>query len=67
MFEVDAKKIRGLMFATKLSVTDIANSAGIAPATLANALRDGARANIATISKIADVFKIDGETLILHN
>lgn len=65
MFELDAVKIRRLMFAAKFDPATLAKKAGISPPTAAKVIRDGAKVNFSIVGKIADALGVDGNTLII--
>ena len=65
MFELDAVKIRGLMFEKNFNATELAKIAGFSRLTASKVIRDGAKATFETIRKLADAFQVDGNTLIL--
>ena len=66
MFNVNAKKIRSLMFAQQITNSKLARKANLQNASISRLTRDGATANAATIGKIAAALGIDGEKLILE-
>ena len=65
MFKVNAKKIRALMFAQKVNISELANKAKLQNSSVSKLIADGATANAKTIGKLADAFNCDGEELIL--
>lgn len=65
MFKVNAKKIRALMFAQKVNISELANKAKLQNSSVSRLMTDGATANAQTIGKLADAFNCDGEELIL--
>lgn len=65
MFKVNAKKIRALMFAQKINISELASKAKLQNASISRLMTDGATANAQTIGKLADAFNCDGEELIL--
>ena len=65
MFKVDAKKIRSLMFAQKINISELATKAKLQNASVSRLMTDGATANAATIGKISAALGCDGEELIL--
>ena len=65
MFEVNAKKIRALMFAQKVNISELASKAKLQNASVSRLMTDGATANAQTIGKLADALNCDGEELIL--
>ena len=64
MFEVNAPRIRTLMFASGLSATQLAQRAKINPLTARRVIIDGATANVKTIGNLARFFNVDGNELI---
>ena len=65
MLEIDAEKIRNLMFQSKLSISDLAKAAGISKTTAARVIRNGAKTTFVIVGKLANAFKVDGNVLIL--
>lgn len=64
MFEVNAEKIRALMFERGLSVRSLAQSAKINYFTASKMTRNGAKATAKIIAALANVFGVDGNELI---
>lgn len=65
MFEVDAVKVRGLMFENKYNVQDLEKVAGISKVTAAKVIREGTKVTFTTLRKLADAFHVNGNSLIL--
>lgn len=65
MFELDEKKIRGLMIEHELTIRALARKARITEVTASRLSRKGARATARTLGKIAKAFGVNGEELIL--
>ena len=65
MFKVDAKKIRSLMFAQKINISELATKAKLQAGSVSRLMTDGATATAKTIGKIADALNCNGEELIL--
>lgn len=67
MFKINAKLVRTLIFERGLSLRQLAMQAGLNAATVGKLIRDGATASIKTISKLAKVFGVDANTLVLDD
>lgn len=65
MYEVDACRIRKLMFDRGLGVTELSRQAQLNSLTAARVLKDGATATSKTIAALAKFFGVDGNELIL--
>lgn len=65
MFKVDAKKIRGLMFAQKINISELAQKAKLQMVSVSRLMTDGATATTKTIGKLSAALNVDGEELIL--
>ena len=66
MFQVDASKIRTLMFAKGIVGSDeLARKAQLNGATIKKCLQDGSKATLKTIAALAKLFGVNGEELIL--
>lgn len=65
MFKVNAKKIRALMFAQKINISELASKAKLQNSSVSRLMTDGATANAQTIGKLAAALDVDGENLIL--
>lgn len=65
MFQLDAVKLRALLFEKKISASKLAGNANLTAKTVAKLIQDGAKANAKTIGKLADALKCNGEELIL--
>ena len=66
MFNINAKKIRALMFSQQLNISELAKKSNLQNASISRLMTDGATANAATIGKLAAALNCDGEELILN-
>ena len=64
MYQVNGRRIRGLIMERGLSAKEFAEAAGLRPQTVRRILR-GYGANLKTIAAIANFFDIDGNELII--
>lgn len=64
MFEVNAPRLRTLMFERGISSAQLAQRAKINPLTARRVIVDGATANVKTIGNLARFFNVDGNELI---
>lgn len=64
MFQVDAAKIRALLFERGLTLKEFAQMAGVNGSTVRKATTDGETLNAKSLSALAKFFGINGEELI---
>lgn len=64
MFQVDAGKIRALLFERGLTLKDFAQMAGVNGSTVRKATTDGETLNAKSLSALAKFFGVNGEELI---
>ena len=67
MSNINAKKIRALMFSQQLNISELAKKSNLQNASISRLMTDGATANAATIGKISAALGCDGEELIILN
>ena len=64
MFEVNAPRLRTLMFERGISPAELAQRAKINPLTAQRVMRNGAVVRLKTIGNLARFFNVDGNELI---
>lgn len=66
MFQVNASRVRALMFERNIAgIYALARAANLNATTTAKALKDGAKVSAKSIATLAKFFGVNGEELIL--
>lgn len=65
MFLIDSKRFRELLSQSGLSLREFAAKSGLNAATVCKLVRDGERATLKVVGKIARFFNVDTDELIL--
>lgn len=67
MFAVDSNRVRQLILQSNMTFAAFAQKAGLNQLTIRRVLKDGAKATLKTIGRLAAVFGVDANELVLKS